>query len=69
MDKELKKVVKAARARGWRQGPDGKHHTLLHPSGRKISVSMSPSDKNAYKYLERTILRVEREEEAKAKAA
>lgn len=62
MDKEIKKVVKAARATGWRLGPDSKHHVLIHePTGRKLSVSMSPSDRNAHRTLERAIARVNRE--------
>lgn len=63
MYKELRKVVKAAEKRGWVLGPGGKHHKLTHSSGRKISVSMSPSDKNAHLSLEREIKRVEREAE------
>lgn len=62
MYKEIRKIVKTAIKRGWRQLPNGKHHVLQHvASGRKLSVSMSPSDGNAYRQLERAIRRVEKE--------
>lgn len=62
MHKEIKLVVKAAQQRGWKLITGlGGHHMLRHPSGRKLTVSVSPSDRNAYKVLERAIKRVEKE--------
>jgi len=61
MDKELKIVVKAAIKRGWKLVNGGKHHTLVHPSGVKTQVSMSPSDRNAHRQLERRIRHKEKE--------
>lgn len=69
MHKDIKKVVKAALKRGWRRLPDGKHHIIQFGEvGRKLHVSMSPSDENAHHNLKRAILRVEREEKEKSDA-
>lgn len=61
MDKETKRVVRAACARGWTLAPNNKHHVLLHHSGRKVTFSMSPSDGHASKQVQRDIERIERE--------
>lgn len=61
MDKETKRVVKAAKSRGWALTAGGKHHILVHsPSSRKVSFSMSPSCGNAHRQVERDIFRVEK---------
>lgn len=61
MDKEMKKVVRAALKRGWLLEQGRRHYTLVHPYGRKVAFSCSPSDGNAYRGLERDIFRVEDE--------
>jgi hypothetical protein len=61
MDKETKRVVKAAKSRGWVLAVGGKHHILIHQeSSRKVSFSMSPSCGNAHRQVERDIFRVEK---------
>lgn len=61
MDKELRKVVKAAEKRGWKLVSGGKHYKLVHSSGRKMAMSISPSDRCAHRQVERQLARVERE--------
>lgn len=61
MDKDTKRVVRAAVQRGWKLLDNSKHHVLRHPSGRKVTFSMSPSCSHAYKHVQRDIDRVERE--------
>ena len=61
MDKDLKIVVKAAIKRGWKLVTGGRHYTLVHPTGVKAQVSMSPSDRNAYRSLERRLRHKEKE--------
>jgi predicted RNA binding protein YcfA (HicA-like mRNA interferase family) len=61
MKKEFKPIIKAAQQRGWTLGPNGKHHVLIHPSGRRMAFSMSPSDRNAHLVLQRMITRIEKE--------
>jgi hypothetical protein len=63
MDKEFKIIVKAAVRRGWRLVKGGKHDMLLHSTGRKLPVSLSPSDRNAHKVLKRAIEKAEKEME------
>lgn len=59
MDKDTKKIVQAALRRGWTFKNGRKHDFLIHPSGRKITVSKSPSDCMAYRVVERDIARIE----------
>jgi predicted RNA binding protein YcfA (HicA-like mRNA interferase family) len=61
MDKEMKIVVKAAIKRGWKLVTGGRHYVLKHPTGIKVQVSMSPSDKNAHRQLERRLRYREKE--------
>lgn len=61
MDKDMKKIVKAALARNWVRLPSGKHHVIQHTSGRKVLISSSPSDRNASRNVQNDIDRVERE--------
>lgn len=62
MDKETKKVVKAACARGWTLQQGGRHPVLLHPpSGRKVVMSASPSCPHAAKNTQKDVERVERD--------
>lgn len=61
MKKQFKPIVKAAQERGWVLTKGGKHDHLVHPSGRKVTVSLSPSDRNAEHVLARAIARVEKE--------
>jgi hypothetical protein len=62
-NKELKKVAKQAVKRGWivdRESNSG-HLTLRHGEHphHRITVASSPSDRNAYKHMQRRILRCE----------
>ena len=61
MDKDMKIVVKAAEKRGWRLKSGNKHYVLVHPNGARVHVSRSPSDRNAYRQLERRLRYKERE--------
>lgn len=62
MDKETKKVVKAACARGWTLLTGNKHPILVHsPSGRKVAMSSSPSCPHAAKNTQKEVERVERD--------
>lgn len=63
MKKQFKPIIKAAQDRGWKLETGGRHNALVHPSGRKLGVSLSPSDRNAHRVLQRAIDRVEREAE------
>lgn len=62
-NKDLAKVVKAARSRGWQHvPPSGTGHTfLVHESspGHRIPVASSPSDRNAAHHLRRRMRRCE----------
>ena len=60
MNKDTKKIIKAARARGWVQLPNNGHHVIQHSSGRKVLISSSPSDRNAARNVQNDIDRVER---------
>lgn len=66
MEKEIKRIVRAALRRGWTLTQGGKHNILIHPSGRKVPISMSPSCPHASKHVRADIERVEREEAEKA---
>lgn len=59
MYKDTKKIVQAALRRGWTFKNGRKHAFLIHPSGRKITVSKSPSDCMAYRNILRDIARIE----------
>lgn len=61
MDKETKRVVKSACKRGWELTHNKGHHFLIHPTGRKVTVSASPSCIHAYKNVERDLLKIEKE--------
>lgn len=62
MNKDIKRIVQAAVARGWRLSRGGKHHFLLSPQGRKVTFSCSPSCPHVHKRISRDIDRVEQEE-------
>ncbi len=59
MDKDTKQVVKSACQRGWSLTHGGKHHILLHKSGRKVIVSKSPSCVHAAKNVAKDIQAIE----------
>lgn len=62
-NKEMRNVVECWVARGWSLAMGGKHPQLRSPGGtRRIQVSLSPSDRNAPRVLERSLRRAEREE-------
>jgi hypothetical protein len=62
MDKDTKKVVKAACERGWTLLGGNKHPILQHIlSGRKVAVPSSPSCPHSSKNTQKDIERVERE--------
>ena len=61
MNKEMKKLVRAAVKRGWNLEQGRRHYTLVHSSGRKGMFSCTPSDGNAHRALERDIFRAEDE--------
>lgn len=53
-NKELRKVVDGAVRRGWTFEPGGKH-PLLRNGGHRITVALSPSDKNAHLSMGRRV--------------
>lgn len=69
MDKETKRIVKQAIKRGWKFNSGRVHHILIHPSGRKVAFSVSPSCPHAYKNFERDVNRVERGQRKKYEQA
>lgn len=61
MSKEIKKIVRQAERRGWAFENGRVHDKLVHPTGRKVSVSKSPSDRMAPRNVQRDIDRIEKE--------
>lgn len=61
MNKDLRKVVDAAVARGgWDLARGGKHFKLRHQSGRFVSIAVSASDWRALANVQKDIERIER---------
>jgi hypothetical protein len=62
-DKDINKLVGKLCKLGWRYKNRKKHGALLTPSGKKLTVPSSPSDRRAFKNFSndiRTILCKER---------
>lgn len=55
--KDMNRVVDRLIKQGWAFMP-GSHGRLAHPSGKYLTFSMSPSDKYAYRQLERDVKRL-----------
>ena len=53
MDKTIRRLV----SEGWTYSQNG-HGRITHPSGRYLTVSVSPSDKYAFRQLERDVKRL-----------
>lgn len=54
LQSEIKKLIKTLIKEGWTE-EFGKHRKLYHPKGGFVSMSMSPSDYNAVRQIERDI--------------
>lgn len=62
MDKETKRVVKAACCRGWVLVTGKKHPALVHTaSGLSVTLSASPSTPNAALYARKWVEKIEKE--------
>lgn len=55
--KDMDRVVSALVKGGW-TFTQNTHGRITHPSGRYITFSMTPSDKYAYRQLERDVKRL-----------
>jgi hypothetical protein len=55
--KDMDRVVTALVKAGWEFTKNG-HGRVTHPSGRYITFSMTPSDKYAFRQLERDVKRL-----------
>jgi hypothetical protein len=55
--KNLNKVLSATLREGWtlERGGRGKHGKIIHPSGKYVSFSISPSDTYAFRNVEKDI--------------
>ena len=61
MKRDLAKLLRAARARGWQVTPTrGGHWKLTHPGGGLVVTGTTPSDFRALANLRATMRRVER---------
>jgi hypothetical protein len=54
-DKDVSKLLASARAQGAQIRFSGNHHIIVSKDGRSITVSASPSDKNAVHNIERDL--------------
>lgn len=60
MRPEIRKIVREMTRKGWAWSFQGNGHpSLTHPSGRFVSLSLTPGDRNAAKCIWRDIARVE----------
>jgi predicted RNA binding protein YcfA (HicA-like mRNA interferase family) len=55
--KDMNGVVDRLVKQGWEFTP-GAHGRVTHPSGKYLTFSMSPSDKYAFRQLERDVRRL-----------
>lgn len=55
--KDMNQVIKRLIKDGW-TFTKNTHGRLTHPSGRYITVSLTPSDRYAYRQLERDVRRM-----------
>jgi len=55
--KEMNRVITALVKDGWVFSQNG-HGRVTHPSGKYITFSVTPSDKYAFKQLERDVKRL-----------
>ena len=55
--KDMNRVIKALVDDGW-EFSKGAHGRLTHPSGKYVTFSSSPSDRYAFKQLERDVRRL-----------
>lgn len=60
MNKDFRKLTKAAEDRGWKLTKGSKHYVLEHPSGRRVIVADTASCHRALKNLDADIRRAER---------
>lgn len=54
-NKDLKKLLQSATGRGWTFWKNGRHIRGAHTTGRKVSMSISPSDWRALKNIEQDL--------------
>lgn len=55
--KDMNRVVSDLVKKGWTFTP-GTHGRITHPNGSYLTFSMTPSDKYAYRQLERDVRRL-----------
>ena len=55
--KDMERVIKSLVKDGWVYSKNG-HGRVTHPSGRYLTFSATPSDKYAFKQLERDVRRL-----------
>jgi len=53
MDNEIKKIIKAAKKRGWYLHRIGKHYIYKHDNGGTVTVSKSASTQGAFQAIKR----------------
>ena len=54
-DKEINKEVKMLISQGWTPHRGGKHGAIVAPSGMKITIPGTPSDRRAYRNFRRDV--------------
>lgn len=57
-NKEINEIVKVLTREGWKTKDGGKHLKLIAPGGETVSVSRSPSDRNAASGLRQDIKKI-----------
>jgi predicted RNA binding protein YcfA (HicA-like mRNA interferase family) len=55
--KDMSRVVEKLVKEGWTYSQNT-HGRITHPSGRYLTISITPSDKYAYRQLERDVRRL-----------
>ena len=65
--KDMERVIKSLVKAGWVYSKNG-HGRVTHPSGRYLTFSVTPSDKYAFRQLERDVKRLLQQLEKKDEA-